>query len=389
VAGLGVVARAALFVGSLALAGVAHAAPAYGYSRDDLRDELRLLWSERATWSRGLVVSTTSGLADAPVARAKLDGNAVELARVVGAYDGSVSADELARALELETRGVEGLVAALKDGMPATIEAARDEAYARADDVAAILGGGDADSTDVSSSMNGYAEATLSEVRARLRGDWDADIAAYDRAIDRALELADTSAADAAARAPDAFAPPRRTAEEEALHVAMRELWMDHATWARFVIVDQVAGLPETPRTTIRLLANQRQLGDELRPTYGDAAGDGWTNLLREHVFVGAAVVDAAASHDADRLRTARTVWYTNAYTMDTFLAAANPAWSTPLVPDLVKTHLDQTSIEAMSRVLDDWAGDAAAYDAVVANALELADTMSAGLVARGLPGPG
>src|SRR3990172_7723064 len=57
-------------------------------------------------------------------------------------------------------------------------------------------------------------------------------------------------------------------------HDAMRELWEDHATWTRLTIVSIVADLPDTQATVARLLQNQVDIGDAIKPFYGDAAGD-------------------------------------------------------------------------------------------------------------------
>src|SRR5262245_34248452 len=56
-----------------------------------------------------------------------------------------------------------------------------------------------------------------------------------------------------------------------AFHDAMRKLWEDHITWTRLFIVSFSADLPDLTATTNRLLRNQVDIGDAVRPFYGKA----------------------------------------------------------------------------------------------------------------------
>src|SRR5207245_86342 len=58
-----------------------------------------------------------------------------------------------------------------------------------------------------------------------------------------------------------------------AFHDAMRKLWEDHITWTRLVIVSVLNGLPDTPSTVDRLLQNQADIGNAIKPFYENAAG--------------------------------------------------------------------------------------------------------------------
>jgi hypothetical protein len=51
-----------------------------------------------------------------------------------------------------------------------------------------------------------------------------------------------------------------------AFHDAMRELWEDHIVWTRMVIVSVVDDLPDVPMAVDRLLANQDEIGDAVKP---------------------------------------------------------------------------------------------------------------------------
>ena len=73
--------------------------------------------------------------------------------------------------------------------------------------------------------------------------------------------------ADGAAAAGGAVAARAR------FHDAMRQLWEDHITWTRLVIVSAATlpdALPDLDPTVQRLLRNQDDIGDAIKPFYGD-----------------------------------------------------------------------------------------------------------------------
>ena len=78
-----------------------------------------------------------------------------------------------------------------------------------------------------------------------------------------------------------------------AFHDAMRKLWEDHVVWTRQFIVSaatESGNLPDIGPTTDRLLANQTDIGNALKPFYGDAAGDpGDRTPARSHPHCGRA----------------------------------------------------------------------------------------------------
>jgi hypothetical protein len=79
---------------------------------------------------------------------------------------------------------------------------------------------------------------------------------------------------------------------------AMRKLWEDHITWTRLYIVSATADLPDKDATTQRLLQNQTDIGNAIKPFYGDAAGTKLTALLKDHILIAADLVAAAKVGD-------------------------------------------------------------------------------------------
>lgn len=172
--------------------------------------------------------------------------------------------------------------------------------------------------------------------------------------------------------------------DRAAFHDAMRQLWEDHIAWTRLYIVSAAAGLPDADATAGRLLANQVDIGNAIRPFYGDAAGERLTALLREHILIAADLVTAAKAGNGAAADTASTRWYANADTIADFLSGANPAhWPREALRAEMHHHLALTLQEAQARLRGDWAADIAAFDAIHQHILRMADVLSAGIVSQ------
>ena len=98
-------------------------------------------------------------------------------------------------------------------------------------------------------------------------------------------------------------ATPRDTSRtaavgKAAFHDRMRELWSDHIAYTRSFIVSASAGLPDTAEVLQRLLRNQDELGDAIKPYYGDAAGGQLASLLRSHIQLAGKTLMAAKGNN-------------------------------------------------------------------------------------------
>jgi hypothetical protein len=167
-------------------------------------------------------------------------------------------------------------------------------------------------------------------------------------------------------------------------HDGMRKLWEDHVTWTRLAIISIVDELPDQQVTVDRLLQNQVDIGDAIKPFYGDEAGTQLTELLREHILIAADILAAARSNDQAAVAEANDRWYANADEIAAFLATANPdEWSQDEMTSMMREHLDLTLEEATARLTGDYAADVAAYDRIHNQILEMADMLSDGIVAQ------
>jgi len=179
-----------------------------------------------------------------------------------------------------------------------------------------------------------------------------------------------------------ATATPAQSPKAVALRAAMDKLWEDHITWTRMVIVDFAAGLPDLPTAEARLLRNQVDIGNAIKPYYGRAAGNKLTRLLRTHILEAVPVLQAAKAGDKTKLTAALNAWYANANQIAAFLSSANPHnWKLPMMRAMMKQHLALTTNEAVARLQGKWAADVAAYDQVHAEILHMSAMLSDGII--------
>jgi hypothetical protein len=172
------------------------------------------------------------------------------------------------------------------------------------------------------------------------------------------------------------------TKRQAAFHDQMRKLWEDHVTWTRLAIVTFADDSPSFDATAGRLLQNQKDLGDAIKPFYGKKAGNQLTALLNEHILVAVELLQAAKAGDTAKVTDAAARWYANGNDIADFLAAANPRfWPKKAMRAGMKAHLDQTLAEAQHELSGDYTASVADYEIVHAHMLGMADTLSNGIM--------
>ena len=175
-------------------------------------------------------------------------------------------------------------------------------------------------------------------------------------------------------------------------HDAMRKLWEDHITWTRNVIIsfevnvsDPSATLPDLGAALDRLFQNQVDIGNAIKPYYGTAQGDKLTALLHDHIAIAGEILTAVKTGDAAAYGDANARWYANAHEIAVFLSQTldPPIGTLADMDEMMKDHLDRTTDEVVARHDSDWTADVAAYEKVHAQALEMADMLSDGIIAN------
>jgi hypothetical protein len=207
-----------------------------------------------------------------------------------------------------------------------------------------------------------------------------------------ACVIAATAIAGAQSAGPPSAAPVPVSRSALVFHDSMRKLWEDHITWTRNVIIsfevnvpDASVTLPDLSAALDRLFQNQVDIGNAIKPYYGDEKGDELTALLHDHIAIAGEILQAVKTGDTAAYQDANERWYANAHDIAVFFSETldPPVGSLAEWNAMMKEHLDRTTDEVVARASGNWAGDVAAYDQVHAQALEMSDMLSNGIIAN------
>ena len=124
--------------------------------------------------------------------------------------------------------------------------------------------------------------------------------------------------------------------------IASRKLWSDHVSWTRMYIISALADSKDAQFAANRLLKNQQEIGDSIKPFYGEAAGNKLTDLLKQHILLAVNLINYAKAGNTQLLEIEEKKWYANADEIATFLSTANPNLPKKAVTDMLYKNLCQ-----------------------------------------------
>ncbi|MBI2521997.1 MAG: glycosyltransferase [Bdellovibrio sp.] len=165
------------------------------------------------------------------------------------------------------------------------------------------------------------------------------------------------------------------------LKTDLRKLWEDHIVWTRNYIISSLADLEDAAKVAERLLLNQDDIGNAIKPYYGEEAAKKLSGLLRYHILIAVDVIKAAKENNAVNLANAQKRWTVNGKDIADFLSKANPHLNKNELEKMMATHLSLTTDEVVYRLKKDWAGDIVAYDKGHVHMLMFSDTLAMGIV--------
>jgi hypothetical protein len=162
----------------------------------------------------------------------------------------------------------------------------------------------------------------------------------------------------------------------------MRKLWEDHSERTRELIISTLSDLPNQDEATQNLIQNQNEIGNAIKPFYGDAAGDELAEMLENHTLISVTMFQAARKANPEAFEDSVARWYSNADEVAEFFQETNQEnWPLRKTKPMLRVYLDLTLEEALARWNGDFAASDAAHDKVQNQALQIADMLSEGLI--------
>ncbi|HEX2178299.1 MAG TPA: hypothetical protein VHL54_02095, partial [Actinomycetota bacterium] len=211
----------------------------------------------------------------------------------------------------------------------------------------------------------------------------------YDDIMTEIMTLADVLSSGIVKQFPEKFVTSPGTNSRHAsdsaawnLRRARDRLWADHVMWTRNFIVAGLQKSDDTQTAAERLLKNQEDIGNAIVPLYGEAAGAGLTQLLKEHILIAADMVEMAHKKEfGERFEELEDAWNENAAHIAGYLNALNPYWPVKDVQDLLAQHLSLTLGEVQARFDQDWEKDVGIFDDILTEILTMSGALAAGLI--------
>lgn len=165
------------------------------------------------------------------------------------------------------------------------------------------------------------------------------------------------------------------------LKTDMQKVWIDHTIWTRSYIVSAISNRPDQKDVLNRLLQNQQDIGNVIKPYYGEAAGNKLADILREHILIAGKIVAAAKAGNQAEVQKLQADWHRNADDIARFLSSANPYWSFKTLQDMLYEHLQLITDIVLACLRGDWKADIAATDKNEIHMIYLADILTEGIV--------
>lgn len=160
-----------------------------------------------------------------------------------------------------------------------------------------------------------------------------------------------------------------------------RSLWEQHVAWTRMAIQSIIFSLPDVDVTTARLLRNAPEMGNSLKPFYGDRAAARYSHLIKDHLAIAAELVKAAKAGNQKAAAAIERRWYANADEITNFLSRINPHIPKEAFRKMFYEHLALTKSEAVAILSKDYKKGVELYDRIEQEALEMADSLSDAIV--------
>ncbi|MDW4528322.1 glycosyltransferase [Rossellomorea marisflavi] len=163
---------------------------------------------------------------------------------------------------------------------------------------------------------------------------------------------------------------------------SFRRLWIDHVLWtSNYITSATTADAGDQKQVLTRLLKNQEDIGNAIKPVYGEQAGNQLTGLLKEHIVIAGKIVDAAKRNDTASVNKLNKEWYKNADEIAAFLSSSNPNLKNEELKELLYMHLKLVTDDVIASVQNNWSNRITSIDEGVSHIILMSDAISSGVV--------
>jgi hypothetical protein len=171
-----------------ATAGMVYTKPAV-----DLRMDMRKLWEDHVTYTRGFITSSIAGLDDTNTVAKRLLKNQDDIGAAVVPFYGEAAGKKLAALLRDHILIAADIVSAAKAENNEAVAAGQKKWQENADAIATLLSGANPNWSrqELANMLYLHLAYTTTEVVSRLKKDWTADIEAYDKGHVHMLKFSD------------------------------------------------------------------------------------------------------------------------------------------------------------------------------------------------------
>lgn len=156
-----------------------------------LLEKMNLVWEQHIMWTRMLLISIAENLKDLQATETRLLRNPKDIANVFMPYYGNNVANEIQKLLTEHLAIGKDLIVALKNKNQEQANLLNTKWYKNADDMAEVFSNINPfyQKEEIRRMLYEHLRLTTEEVNARLRGDYVADINAYDMVQKEILKM--------------------------------------------------------------------------------------------------------------------------------------------------------------------------------------------------------
>ena len=173
-----------------------------------LINNMRFAWEQHVYWTRMLLISIAERLKDLPEVTDRLLQNPYDIARIFMSYYGNDAANQIAALLTEHLQIGAELITALRDNKSEEADNLNKEWYINADKMAEAFSrlNPNYNFDELRGMLRRHLELTTQEVAARLAGNYQADIEAFNKVEKEAMMMADYFASGIMRQFPHKFA---------------------------------------------------------------------------------------------------------------------------------------------------------------------------------------